>query len=77
MDLKTFADKNLFNAETSFFKQLDIRLNSSSTSFLPLKNILKNKFKPQDIFEKVSEAYFVFTCFGQMPVRLGQVIEML
>ena len=77
MNLKTFADTNLFKAKTSFFKQLDIRLNSSSTSSLPLKNILKNKFKPQDIFEKVSEAYFVFTCFGQMPVRLGQVIEML
>ena len=59
MDLKIFADTNLFNAGTSFFKQLNIRLNSSSTSSLPLKDILKDKFKSQEIFEKVSEACFL------------------
>jgi hypothetical protein len=59
MDLKIFADTNLFNAGTSFFKQLNIRLNSSSTSSLPLKNILKDKFKSQDIFNKVTETYFL------------------
>jgi hypothetical protein len=59
MDLKIFADTNLFNAGTSFFNQLNIRLNSNSTSSLPLKSILKDKFKSQDIFEKVSAAYFL------------------
>jgi len=59
MDLKIFADTNLFNAGTSFFKQLNIHLNSSSTSSLPLKDILKDKFKPQEIFEKVSAACFL------------------
>jgi len=59
MDLKIFADTNLFNAGTSFFKQLNIRLNSSSTSSLPLKNILKDKFKSQEIFEKVSATCFL------------------
>jgi len=59
MDLKIFADTNLFNAGTSFFNQLNIRLNSSSTSSLPLKDILKDKFKSQEIFEKVSAAYFL------------------
>jgi hypothetical protein len=54
MDLKIFADTNLFEAGTSFFKHLNIRLNSSSTSSLPLKSILKNKFKSQEIFEKDS-----------------------
>jgi len=59
MDLKIFADTNLFNAGTSFFNQLNIRLNSSSTSSLPLKSILKDKFKSQEIFEKVSAACFL------------------
>ncbi len=59
MNLKIFADTNLFNAGTSFFKQLNIRLNSSSTSSLPLKSILKDKFKSQDIFDKVSAACFL------------------
>jgi len=57
--LKIFADTNLFNAGTSFFKQLNICLNSSSTSSLPLKSILKDKFKSPEIFEKVSAAYFL------------------
>ena len=59
MDLSFFLDKNLFNAGTSFFKQLNIRLNSSSTLSLPLKSILKDKFKSQKIFEKVSAACFL------------------
>ncbi|MCK5507669.1 MAG: hypothetical protein KAI50_04005 [Desulfobacterales bacterium] len=59
MDLKIFADTNIFEAGTSFFKQLNIRLNGSSTSSLPLKEILKDKFKSQEIFEKVSAAYFL------------------
>ena len=59
MNLNRFKEINLFNAGTSFFKQLNIRLNSSSTSSLPLKSILKDKFKSQEIFEKVSAAYFL------------------
>ncbi len=59
MNLSLFLDKNLFEAGTSFFKQLNIRLNSSSTLSLPLKSILKDKFKSQDIFEKVSATYFL------------------
>ena len=51
MNLKIFAETNLFNAGTSFFKQLNIRLNSSSTSSLPLKSILKDKFKSQEIYD--------------------------
>ncbi len=54
MNLSIFLDKNLFNAGTSFFNQLNIRLNSSSTSSLPLKSILKDKFKSQEIFENDS-----------------------
>ena len=59
MNLSFFLDKNLFKAGTSFFKQLNIRLNSSSTSSLPLKSILKDKFKSQEIFEKVSAPCFL------------------
>lgn len=59
MNLKIFTDTNLFNAGTSFFNQLNIPLNSSSTLSLPLKSILKDKFKSQEIYEKVSESYFL------------------
>ena len=59
MNLSPFIDKNLFKAGTSFFKQLNIRLNSNTTTPLHLKDILKDKFKSQEIFEKVSATYFL------------------
>ncbi|MEA3279581.1 MAG: hypothetical protein U9Q38_03135 [Thermodesulfobacteriota bacterium] len=59
MNLNRFKEINLFNAGTSFFKQLKVPLNSNSTTPLHLKNILKDKFKPQEIFEKVSVTYFL------------------
>ncbi|HUT44336.1 MAG TPA: hypothetical protein VMW95_08360, partial [Desulfobacterales bacterium] len=59
MNLKIFAETNFFEAGTLFFKQLNIRLNSSSTSSLPLKSILKDKFKSQEIFDKDTETYFL------------------
>ncbi|MFV9647017.1 MAG: hypothetical protein ACNYWU_14430, partial [Desulfobacterales bacterium] len=59
MDLKIFADTNLFEAGTSFFKQLKVPLNSNTTTPLHLKDILKDKFKSQDIFEKVSATCFL------------------
>ncbi len=61
MNLNPFKEKeiNLFNAGTSFFKQLNIRLNSNTTTSLHLKDILKDKFKSQEIFEKVSAACFL------------------
>ena len=59
MNLSFFLDKNLFEAGTSFFNQLNIRLNSNTATPLHLKDILKDKFKSQDIFEKVSETYFL------------------
>jgi hypothetical protein len=59
MNLNPFKETNLFNAGTSFFKQLNIPLNSNTTTSLYLKDILKDKFKSQEIFEKVSETYFL------------------
>ena len=59
MNLSIFLDKNLFNAGTSFFKQLNIPLNSNTTTPLHLKDILKDKLKSQEIFDKDTETYFL------------------
>jgi len=60
MNLSFFLDKNLFEAGTTFFNQLNIRLNSNTTTpLLHLKDILKDKFKSQKILEKDSETYFL------------------
>ena len=59
MNLNRFKEINLFNAGTSFFKQLKVGLNSNTTTPLHLKDILKDKFKSQKIFKKVSETYFL------------------
>jgi len=49
MNLSLFLDKNLFEAGTSFFNQLKVPLNSNTTTSLHLKDILKDKFKSQEI----------------------------
>jgi len=59
MDLSFFLDKNLFEAGTTFFNQLNIRLNSNTATPFHLKDILKDKFKSQEIFKKVAKAYFL------------------
>ena len=59
MNLNPFKEINLFNAGTSFFNQLNIPLNSNTTTSLHLKDILKDNFKSQEIFEKVSTTYFL------------------
>ena len=59
MNLSPFLDKNLFEAGTSFFNQLKVPLNSNTTTSLHLKDILKDKFKSQKFFEKVSATYFL------------------
>ena len=59
MNLNRFKEMNLFNAGTSFFKQLKVTLNSNTATPFHLKDILKDKFKPQEIYEKVSATYFL------------------
>ncbi|GAF96943.1 unnamed protein product, partial [marine sediment metagenome] len=59
MNLNPFKETNLFEAGTSFFNQLKVPLNSNTTTPLHLKDILKDKFKSQEIFEKVSATYFL------------------
>ncbi|MDY7038785.1 MAG: hypothetical protein SV375_21855 [Thermodesulfobacteriota bacterium] len=59
MDLKIFAETNLFNAGTSFFKQLNIRLNSNTSTSLDIRDILKDGFKEDDIYLQVTETYFL------------------
>jgi hypothetical protein len=59
MNLSIFLDKNLFEAGTSLFKQLKVPLNSNTTTPLHLKDILKDKLKSQEIFDKDTETYFL------------------
>lgn len=60
MNLNPFKETNLFEAGTSFFNQLKVPLNSNTTTSLHLKDILKDKFKSQELFEKVSATCFLW-----------------
>ncbi|OQX24839.1 MAG: hypothetical protein BWK80_18755, partial [Desulfobacteraceae bacterium IS3] len=59
MNLSVFFDKNLFDAGTDLFNYLNIRLNSSTTISLDLKDVLKKHFKAKEIFSDVTETYFL------------------
>ncbi len=83
MNLSVFLDKNLFDAGTDLFRQLNIRLKSSTTISLNLKDVLKKYFKAEEIFSDVTETYYLGlvddSLFGmfQTPISLEQAENMI
>ncbi|MBI4847479.1 MAG: hypothetical protein HY808_02740 [Nitrospirae bacterium] len=58
MNLSIF-NNNLFKAGTEFFSQLGIRLNSNTSVSLGARDLLKDHYKDKDIFNAVTETYFL------------------
>ena len=59
IDLKIFQKPNLFEAVTSLFQQLGIKLNSNTSEALPVKDLLKHYYKDNDTFNSVHKAFFI------------------
>jgi hypothetical protein len=59
MDLSVFLSKNLFIAGQNLFEQLGIKLNSDTTTSLPVQEILKDLYKDRLPFNHISESYFL------------------
>lgn len=59
MNLSLFATATLFEATTHFFEQLGIRLNSNTADSLPAKDVLREYYKENLIFNSVTKTYFV------------------
>ncbi|MFZ4582881.1 MAG: hypothetical protein ACOYM7_09550, partial [Paludibacter sp.] len=59
MNLSLFATASLFEATTNFFEQLGIRLNSNTAESLPAKDVLREYYKENLIFNSVTKTYFV------------------
>ncbi len=55
----TIFNNNLFDAGTEFFNQLGIRLNSNTAVSLGARELLKDHYKDKDIFNAVTETYFL------------------
>jgi len=58
MNLSNFNNKNLFEAATDLFAQLGIKLNSNTTTPLPVEGILKEQLKAIDVFKAIDKVYF-------------------
>src|ERR1041385_7744189 len=58
MNLSNFNNKNLFEAATDLFAQLGIKLNSNTTTPLPVEGILKEQLKAIDVFKTIDKVYF-------------------
>lgn len=59
MNLSLFSTATLFEATTNFFEQLGIRLNSNTSESLPAKDVLREYYKENLIFNSVTKTYFV------------------
>jgi len=59
MNLSLFATASLFESTTHFFEQLGIRLNSNTSESLPAKDVLREYYKENLIFNSVTKTYFV------------------
>jgi hypothetical protein len=59
MDLNIFNTANLFDAATSLFQQLNIKLNSNTAEPLPVKDLLKQHYKDNDTFKTIGKTYFI------------------
>jgi adenine-specific DNA-methyltransferase len=59
MNLEIFNTTNLFNAATSLFQQLNIKLNSNTANTLPVKDILRHHYKDNGIFKAIDKTYFI------------------
>lgn len=59
MNLSAFSTATLFEATIHFFEQLGIRLNSNTSESLPAKDVLREYYKENLIFNSVTKTYFV------------------
>ncbi|GHV04701.1 hypothetical protein FACS189416_3420 [Bacteroidia bacterium] len=58
MNLNIFNTGNLYDAAKGLFKQLNINLNSNTTTALDAKSILGEFFKDKEPFSNIKELYF-------------------
>lgn len=59
MDISLFNKTNLFEASIDLFKQLGIKLNSNTAEPLPTKELLKNFYKDNKVFNSIRSTYFI------------------
>ena len=59
MNLSLFNTANLFEATTDLFRQLGIKLNSNTTEPLPVRDLLKQYYKDNEIFEAIDKTFFI------------------
>ncbi len=59
MNLEIFNNTNLFDAATNLFQQLGIKLNSNTAESLPTKDLLKNFYKDNEVFNSIKSTYFI------------------
>ncbi|MBN2571248.1 MAG: hypothetical protein JXA68_03910 [Ignavibacteriales bacterium] len=59
MNLQIFNKENLFNSSNNLFEQLGIKLNSSTSENIPIKDVLKNHYKENNTFNSIGNTYFI------------------
>ena len=57
MNLSLFNTANLFESATDLFRQLNIKLNSNTTTAIPVRDLLKQYFRDTEIFNAIEKTF--------------------
>ncbi|MBK7110264.1 MAG: hypothetical protein IPH61_14375 [Bacteroidetes bacterium] len=61
MNLSLFNTANLFESATDLFRQLNIKLNSNTTTAIPARDLLKQYFRNTEIFNSIEKTFYIGT----------------
>ena len=61
MNLSPFNTANLFESATDLFRQLNIKLNSNTTTAIPVRDLLKQHFRDTEIFNAIEKTFYIGT----------------
>ncbi len=75
MNLSLFNTANLFESATDLFGQLNIKLNSNTAEPLPLKDLLKQNYKDNEIFRAIEKTFFIGLIEDSVFKQTGTVDE--
>ena len=75
MNLSLFNTANLFESATDLFGQLKLKLNSNTTTAIPVRDLLKQHFRDTEIFNAIEKTFYIGTLDNTVLTATGMFDE--
>ena len=75
MNIYLFNTANLFESATDLFRQLNIKLNSNTTTAIPVRDLLKQHFRNTEIFQAIEKTFYIGTLDDTVLTATGMFDE--